>query len=323
MFSAFWETMLGGQSKEWNLNIFLPPLLFWGGGLFVWFESKGWSLNVLWDKLQYLLKLDATVIGVSLFLFISLLLVSNRLVVWFQFPLIRLIEGYNWPFPLSFLKTYLVKRLKLKLELQEEVRNVLADKYDKLESSNKEKFNELEAELEQYPLSLLLPTKFGNILRAAEEYPSVRYGLETIRVWPILWLLIPEKTRDELIGSNKVLYDRVALFFWFLIFSIWTLIAFIEWDSLILWPLIISIIGVLFVYYMGLIPAVSNFGDLLKASFDLHRFAIYEALHLPLPSNPNNEDQDGENLSQYLKRGMLPGSNATFTHAETKSEVKN
>lgn len=321
MFSTFWETMLGGQSKEWNLNVFLPPLLFWGGGLYVWCQTNKWSINILWDKLQYLVKLDATVIGFSLFLLISLMLVSNRLAGWFQFPLIRLIEGY-WPSSLSFLEDYLVKRLESEKKLMEEEWGQLADKYEENDESDRRRYIKLETKLERYPSSLLLPTMFGNIFRAAEEYPMNRYGLETTRVWPVLWLLIPDKMREELIESNKVLYDRVTLFFWFSMFSLWTVIAFIEWDSSIRWPLIVSIFGIFFVYYFGLIPAVSNFGDLLRTSFDLHRFTLYEALHLPLPSYPNFEEKDGKNLSQYLKRGVYPASNVTFTHAETKTETE-
>jgi len=221
---------------------------------------------------------------------------------------------------LNFLADYLVKRLESKLNIKKEEWNSLADNYDDLEISDKKIFNKLDAELEQYPSSLLLPTRFGNIFRAAEEYPLDRYGLETIRIWPNLWLLIPDKTREELISANKVVYSRVTLFFWCSIFSVWTLIALIEFNSLILWPLIVSIIGVLFVYYMGLIPAASNFGDLMRASFDLNRFAIYEALHLPLPSNPGNEDDYGKILSKYLKRGMDP--NVSFTHAENRIEIE-
>jgi len=317
MFTTFWGTMFGGQYKKWNINAFLPPLLFWGGGMAVWYESNGWGLNIIWNKFDYLSNLDSTQVGIFLFLLISLMIVSYKFAEWLQFPLIRFIEGY-WPFYLNCLKSYLVERLESNLKSKKIEWDILAKNYNNLEISQKKKFIKLDNELEQYPLLLKLPTRFGNLLRVAEEYPFNRYGLETIRVWPNLWLLIPDRTRKELIESNKVLYDKVTLFFWCSIFFVWTMIAFIEWDSLIWWPLIVSILGVLFVYYTGLIPAASDFGDLLRASFDVHRFTLYEALRLPLPSKPIDEYKDGKNLSKYLKRGLHPDLKIAFIHSETK-----
>ncbi|WP_229391770.1 hypothetical protein [Methanosarcina sp. DH2] len=56
--------------------------------------------------------------------------------------------------------------------------------------------------------------------------------------------------------------------------------------------------------------------------FDLHRFAVYEALHLPLHSDPNDEDEDGENLSQYLMRGIHLDPKVMFTHSRIKKEAE-
>ena len=43
-----------------------------------------------------------------------------------------------------------------------------------------------------------LPTRIGNILRAAERRPADKYGLDTITLWPHLRLPLPETTRQEL-----------------------------------------------------------------------------------------------------------------------------
>jgi hypothetical protein len=59
-----------------------------------------------------------------------------------------------------------------------------------------------------------------------------------------------------------------------------------------------------------------------RAPFDLHRFVGYETLHLPLASDPNNEDEGGENLSQYLNRGIHSDPKVMFTHAEIKKETE-
>ncbi|WP_156163958.1 hypothetical protein [Methanosarcina sp. 1.H.T.1A.1] len=320
--------MVGEQSKLWDLNVIPPALFFWGGGLLVWCTSDGWNLETFIDWFKNLEGLNSSQ-AVFLFLFFVLfLIVSTKLVEWIQSPLIRFAEGY-WPiFPLNKLGDYLVNHLRSKMKPKILRYDDIGRKYENLKDpksvakgpsdSERIEFAKLETELNQYPNDMVLPTKFGNIIRAAEEYPSDCYGLETMRVWPDLWLLLPDRVRDELSKANKDISERITWFFWVSSFSLWTIVAWAVWDKIVLWPLFVAFFGTVSVYYLGLIPAASNFGDLLRASFDLHRFAVYEALHLPLPFDPNDEDKDGENLSQYLKHGIHPDVKVLFTHSEIK-----
>jgi hypothetical protein len=55
--------------------------------------------------------------------------------------------------------------------------------------------------------------------------------------------------------------------------------------------------------YRWMLRAASVYGDLLEASFDLHRFKLYEALHWPLPKNPAEELPLGNALTAYLWHG--------------------
>ena len=43
----------------------------------------------------------------------------------------------------------------------------------------------------------VLPTRLGNILRAAERYPAERYGIDPIILWPRLYPLLPEQFRND------------------------------------------------------------------------------------------------------------------------------
>jgi hypothetical protein len=43
----------------------------------------------------------------------------------------------------------------------------------------------------------VLPTRLGNILRAAERYPAERYGIDPILLWPRLYPLLPEQFRQD------------------------------------------------------------------------------------------------------------------------------
>jgi hypothetical protein len=48
---------------------------------------------------------------------------------------------------------------------------------------------------------------------------------------------------------------------------------------------------------------VEVFADLVEATVELHRLALYVALRWPLPSDPAEEHELGALLTEYLWRG--------------------
>jgi hypothetical protein len=62
-------------------------------------------------------------------------------------------------------------------------------------AEQKADYANLDAELAHYPVDprRLMPLPVGNTLRAAEEYPQVRYGLATSACWPRLWLVMSQE----------------------------------------------------------------------------------------------------------------------------------
>ncbi len=65
--------------------------------------------------------------------------------------------------------------------------------------------------------------------------------------------------------------------------------------------------------YWAALQATGAYGDLLRSVFDLHRFALYEQAHWPLPPAPAGEETHGEAFSAYLFRGAVSGD-VRFTH---------
>jgi hypothetical protein len=59
--------------------------------------------------------------------------------------------------------------------------------------------------------------------------PSRQYGLDTITVWPHLWLLLPETTCQELRAIRTSLDTAVAAATWGLLFCVFT--PFTPWQS--------------------------------------------------------------------------------------------
>ena len=54
-----------------------------------------------------------------------------------------------------------------------------------------------------------------------------------------------------------------------------------------------------------MLQAAQVYGDLLKAAFDLYRFQLYESLHWPKPTTPDDERVSGESLTGYLWHGSI------------------
>jgi len=236
--------------------------------------------------------------------------------------------------------------------------------------------------LDNYPVDrdTLLPTRLGNLLRAAEEYPNIRYGLETFTVWPRLWMVLPDNARNlhnsvleevykntriiiwsigatviwgiliSLIFSNirlssltpsivllvllslgGIMFVIGYLFFTYLLdekkilnisfTTIYTVIWGIAlslifsmlynnpliYSKLLPLVLIIFLIGYLFirhVLYEKLLDLASVYANLLRSTFDLYRFDLYKNLHLKLPTKYDTEENIGDGLSKYLKRGI-------------------
>ena len=149
-----------------------------------------------------------------------------------------------------------------------------------------------------------LPTPIGNILRAAERRPADKYGLDTVTLWPRLWLLLPDATRQELLAARTSLDNAVTAAIWGLLFCAFTPFT----------PLAIPIgLAVTTVAVTIVLPARAQvFGDLIEAAYDLHRTALYRQLRWPLPANPAQEHLQGQQLTAYLWRGS-DDTTPTFT----------
>jgi hypothetical protein len=159
----------------------------------------------------------------------------------------------------------------------------------------------LDARLARYPVDprRLMPTRLGNLLRAAEEYPQVRYGLATSVCWPRLWLLLPEEAQKTLAGARQRLNGAARFSLWGALFASWTVWAW--------WAAPLAVVAAIAAYW-AMLDAAGVYGDLLRAAFDLHRFALYEALRWPLPAGPEGEEVQGQRLSEYLFRGAASKS---------------
>jgi hypothetical protein len=306
MLTTFWQTLGGKLADRWG-SVSVPALIFWLGGLAAWTYHRG-GLHTLTSQTRWLDR-QATAVQVTVILTVLLAVAASAVLVnQLATPLLRLLEGY-WPSWTGPLRRRLTKRAACRAAAQAEswqsaytaVQPPATPTADQLAS-----YVRLERRRRRYPAAAgyFMPTPIGNILRAAERRPADKYGLDTVTVWPHLWLLLPETTRQELRAARASLDTAVATAIWGLLSCVFTPFT----------PLAVPIgLAVATAAVTIVIPARAQaFGDLIEAAYDLHRTSLYEQLRWPLPANPGEEHARGRQLTAYLRRGS-DTTTPTFT----------
>jgi hypothetical protein len=168
------------------------------------------------------------------------------------------------------------------------------------------KYASLQAQMHHdYPLQIdrLLPTRLGNVLCSAEMYPETAYGLAPTFWWPRLVPLLPEALRKEI---EYALTPLLALL------NLATLTGVVGvggalylWQRQVWggWGGLVTLAGGLLgarLAYRGAVDQARSYGLLIRAAFDLHRFALLEALHHPLPESPKAERASWAQLEDWL-----------------------
>jgi hypothetical protein len=311
MSAKFLEGFGSKLAEQWIANLLTPAFIFWGGGVLAFIDRHGWQAIATWFPDAKLEPLQVGILAIVLIV----ILVSAVVVQRFDTEVLRGLEGYWYPglrhVGRPILKHLTQHQIQRRANLWKHWKK-LSPNYTQLSAENRAEYVRIERLLRQFPgrEDDFLPTRLGNILRAAERRPYDRYGLDAIICWPRLWLLLPEGAKKELIEARSNLNNGVRLFTWSCLFLVWTL-----WSG---WAIPAAIISASFAYSWILDSAIV-YGDLLESVFDLYRIALYQALRFPLPSNSAEEKAMGEQVTQYLWRGSLSEPIAFASQTEPES----
>jgi hypothetical protein len=245
---------------------FLLPALFLLVASFFLLKAAGLESSWLRFDLQEPLK-DSTILALDAFVLGVFLQSVNR-------ELFRLTEGYWWNTILTKLTVFQKKRFR---ELNQEIR-VLKEKKEECQLQNTTfeeqlKYNRLSEEAAtKYPRreDLVLPTTFGNVVRAYEDYPRAVYGFESITGWSRMQGLI-SKQMSEVLSRTRSRVDmwlNFAFVAGLLMVEILLLTWKVETRSLIrLLPF--ALIFMLFAYTRARSSAI-RYGEQVKAVFDIY-----------------------------------------------------
>jgi hypothetical protein len=263
--------------KSFALGFFLPSIIYVVGSLYL-FERHSFFTAFLTEAQRDLL-IGTTAIGLISWLAGILLLGANR-------SIYRLLEGYGKYNPLQILLNW-EKRKYVRLineldHLDAKYIQMLKDK-EEISFDFRKKRNQVMQDIaEKIPdkLEFVLPTSFGNIIRAFEVYPRIVYGIESIQGWNRLLAVISKEYLD-LIDDAKTQVDfwvnlgLLSLLFIFQYICLW---IYTGEYHLFLLPLLAIVLAI--VAASRAESAAVQWGELIKSAFDVFLPKLKKELEL-------------------------------------------
>lgn len=144
----------------------------------------------------------------------------------------------------------------------------------------------------------MMPTRLGNVLRRYEDSAGRQYGLDFLRLAPHFNLVAVKEHREYVDDCRKGLDLGVRLCVLFGIATALSVVLLVSdgaWLLLSFAPYCVSYLA-----YRGAVSSAEAYGTALSTLIDLNRFALYEQLHLPLPTDTMAEKSRNVQLLKLL-----------------------
>ena len=233
-------------------------------------------------------------------------------------PIIRLFEG-AYGFQRNFLLKWMLERNKQKHEsLYGDLlayQKQLQKSDDELERQGlrreiNQTYERLYTGLDGDGFSLpvdrrrLMPTRFGNIWGVIEEYPSLRYGMDGMTLWPRMVSVIG-KEYSELLADSKMTMDALLnASLLAIIFGIEMAAVSITQATMLNVTLVVGSFVAAYLLYQTAVTTLLEMGELIKSCFDVHRGALLSRFGLSLPvGDITDERQVWSRLTRYILAG--------------------
>ena len=270
-----------------------------------------------------------SLIGISLLVLVPTVIIGFTLTALNTF-ILKVFEGYVFIHRLPFLKSGYYRKAK---KLLEEV-NSLREKIERIEqkrrksAADKDLLGKLKVDYfvkaaeydKNYPPlhAGIMPTKFGNILKASEAYTGTRYGIDAVEFWPRLLHVIPPTYRQSIDEARNELSFLVNMSALSLILFFLCALAVVTNVPLPGTPDLTSVFLNSFRYLtagaLALISiwffnraalfSVGDFGAMIRSSYDLFRLDLLHQFRLKHPKDSVEEFQIWKNLGELVILGQ-------------------
>lgn len=190
---------------------------------------------------------------------------------------------------------------------------------------------------QNYPAHLddVLPTRFGNALKAAEDHAVQRYGFDGVTFWPRLIHVIPDSYKATIDSTRNELSFLVNMSILSVVFSFLCVMAIFHtmattdvvsgnievFETFVgnvlkyLFATLLGMIGFAFFYNASII-SLGSFTLTIRASFDLFRLDLLKKLELVRPNDFDEEFDTWENLNELILLGNRSLTFQKFSYRE-------
>lgn len=310
--------VLQGFLKTYMLAYFLPSAIFVNANIFIFVPIYArYKFIVEIESINYFQNQVFLNILVSAFIGFAFMSSSSYLVKFFEGYLFRKILFFIY-FPLKYFqylrRNYYLWRIKKNYEkikdkkTAKRYKKMLVQKEVKIKGDFFTNFSENRKEL--------LPTSFGNIFKAFENYPNKRYGMDSVLFWPrLLKVLTPDYCERLEEANNSVIFLLVSC----LLFSIMgfecLLILFYEIGKSQIVKLLMLICFLLsFSFYRISQRAAQNYGEIVKSCFDIFRYDLLSFFRIEKKLSFKEEKKFWNKLKLFI----LIGEVDPFSKYQTK-----
>jgi hypothetical protein len=288
------STISGQFTRNLILGYFLPVVVFVALGMI--FVVPIFPAD--WPLLRPFLGfgVESKVIGLTL-----VSIVTTGVLFNLNIPLLRLYEGYPWRNSVIGKAMTLRKRKQFAMARARRLGiRALIEQMDRNDPRISALTNRLTGEagrvLYEFPSNtiLILPTRFGNVLRSFEEYSTRQYRMEAITLWPRLIASIHKdyaagtddaKTSVDFMINISVLSFLSATvitatgWYYFPTPNVFRGANYATTALVLFW--VCTVVGFLvlgYLAYLGAIERAANWGAFVRGAFDLYRSDLLKQL---------------------------------------------
>jgi hypothetical protein len=289
------DKVTGVLDQRLVLTSLLPAIAFWAAVAGLAGAQAGWPrVGARWNGFDSTAKILLTVAAVAFLVLFALLLSAA------EGALLSLYEGY-WGNrgPGGWLAGARKSRHKRRRAGRDGDYEFIYLNYPRDRNKN------TAAGADQHP-EYIMPTRLGNIIKAAELYPGDvgRYGMDAVFFWPRLYQVIPDSVRSGLVDARTSLA---------LMLNVCTLALGLAAGSLIAlaaairpagacWAAAASGLVIAWLSYRSALGAARVYGELVRSMYDLYRGDLLDRLGFTRPETLAEERVLWWNLGQQMYR---------------------